>query len=1137
MSCVVDGITWKSEGEAVYYNRIKGWLQDKPAIVTHNSPQNKPKVIAACALLLSTLVSSYVSHNADDNKEDKRNDHADDEDSDGSDEETKDTKQASTVKKARETEGALTEPGPKAIANEVAAYLVQNSIIQEEGSRPVCITVSDICSYCIELLGDEEPPYSKAQSFYWMTTARSRQHVEDQRPMLKFCTFLIGALRELLYKSKVTVEALCDFDYVWKLAYQTPQVKEALERSLDTPDQIQQCAWKLACLCIICLNKASRDTEGRRYRLLISSSCIAFLCALPAVQASPATVSPERSRPEVDDQGDESATEEEAVGTGVAAGQDVFKATEFETPFAEKAKVNSDEFFDKAFLQRAADTASILTKKLSQLIGRKRRSTEAVSSPKRTKTSSMEEEAIAALGMMLVAPVSPSKKEQPPPSPSPGISTRECITIVTESANTLHSRLSMTLLDQDMGLPLRRQEIEHELINLLPPIVSKMEELMLSDHNLQDLSSSGLIDAAIRSQGNQQVQNKLLPPHFVPVRFIDDSALVEDDQYASKIFCTTTKAAETGSLGKRPAALILEYTQDDERITISTQTQVADVIASLTSASQHVDKTTAVRAHIGLNEWCVSILKMKVAKPSSRLLIYLKASDDLNRKERTKVVGWRHFVVSILNSVVFSLTEEKMEGEETEPMLVSRECGQVELDDANNPDKRLCLSVILLYYHALENILHHETSRLKKVAHPSLVRSESFHRGVLACCYLCIVKAFGENNQVTGTHSGPHVMAILARMESTPYSFLRVSGFFRRAMESDAHLPGLPDILLSHISHCEVISLDSFIWMKDTDHGAEGSIMKGISELQVLQLDQDGRANLRWPTHVLEPALPEEREDYESAEDLHPITISDQLQKASPNQRYAVYVVRKLLQVVYSRISVLCNALKIPEELPVASQTWIAFRFMMRHHVELLLDRHVDQLLLCALFAVCKMLKYEPDLTFSKIIEAYTKVRGDELGEKTCSHIVRHIRLLDGESEGSQKKFGNIIQLYNQVFVPDMKQHLLQSQSLKRATKWMESYSDGRDGRASQGSESFVPFHEGDLTVFVRFKRPNHSRNSKPGKWTAKLTPKMQAAKQDAAKKAAAKKEKHTRTRLLYSFGDPVRDDLDLVNKMLRSYS
>ena len=219
--------------------------------------------------------------------------------------------------------------------------------------------------------------------------------------------------------------------------------------------------------------------------------------------------------------------------------------------------------------------------------------------------------------------------------------------------------------------------------------------------------------------------------------------------------------------------------------------------------------------------------------------------------------------------------------------------------------------------------------------------------------------------------------------------------------------------------------------------------MEVVSELQ--RTGSDGRGDIcLWPPDILQPNLMEEFEDagYTDRSNRHFCQDDD------PEHVYISYLLRKLLKIAYFRIASFCTALKIPPSYPITTQIWVAFRYLLRHNIDLLYDRHLDQLLLCTLYGVCKIMKYEPELTFSKIIEVYTKTRGREIGERECQRIVRHIKLHPDDDEDldkpRKKTHGNVIHLYNHIFVPSLKNHLLQSKSLKKATSDLRS-------RISQG--------------------------------------------------------------------------------------
>lgn len=100
--------------------------------------------------------------------------------------------------------------------------------------------------------------------------------------------------------------------------------------------------------------------------------------------------------------------------------------------------------------------------------------------------------------------------------------------------------------------------------------------------------------------------------------------------------------------------------------------------------------------------------------------------------------------------------------------------------------------------------------------------------------------------------------------------------------------------------------------------------------------------------------------------------------------------------------------------------------------------RHLDPMILCCLYGVAKTMRIKPELTFTRIFDAYVSIR-HELGDVTCQRIMRHI-LLSTDTEPSNNgddtpPIGDVIVFYNRVFIPLMKHYLLRNPSLKLATE------------------------------------------------------------------------------------------------------
>jgi len=435
-----------------------------------------------------------------------------------------------------------------------------------------------------------------------------------------------------------------------------------------------------------------------------------------------------------------------------------------------------------------------------------------------------------------------------------------------------------------------------------------------------------------------------------------------------------------------------------------------------------------------LNEWTVAVLaSLSQIQPKPSLLsILYKASEATQGGVTHK---WQTVIIPVLNRFVNRMHQSLgMDNAGPPPMTVDQN-GLVHSTERTQ-DTQLWAAIVQMYYHSLESILQFE-----KRGHAKLVRTEAFHEALLACCYLCIAQAVTITGKMRLHQPENHqIYTIMPMTGSTPYTYLKVAESFLRALTTtvpeDAKSKrlneaygNLPRILQKEIKASEVYVVESLVWAREhTPAGSDTGIVNSIAELRLAEL---------WPPKCLKPSLPEELEDLED----EPSKIDEEKQQVHRDAAFVSYIMRKLLQIAYFRIQTVCQELQIPAECPVASQVWIAFRFLLRNHVELLYGRHVDQWILCTLYGISKVMKYEPDLTFAQIVQAYVSLRGEDLGERTCQAIVRHITILDGTGDGDDNggsygatKTGNIIRLYNLVFVPLMKSYLLKSNALRKST-------------------------------------------------------------------------------------------------------
>lgn len=147
---------------------------------------------------------------------------------------------------------------------------------------------------------------------------------------------------------------------------------------------------------------------------------------------------------------------------------------------------------------------------------------------------------------------------------------------------------------------------------------------------------------------------------------------------------------------------------------------------------------------------------------------------------------------------------------------------------------------------------------------------------------------------------------------------------------------------------------------------------------------------------------------------------------------------RKVVQYTVSRVRACCAALGLGGTME--DEVWTGCRYALEHVDTLLKGRHVDVVVLCTIYGICKVRggrvggrgctrltaapcpqSHDPrntSMSFRAMVGVY---RGLEMPFTSKTQVVRDIRI----SENPQHGIGTIIDYYNITFVPVMKMILL----------------------------------------------------------------------------------------------------------------
>ena len=636
-----------------------------------------------------------------------------------------------------------------------------------------------------------------------------------------------------------------------------------------------------------------------------------------------------------------------------------------------------------------------------------------------------------------------------------------------------------------------------------------------------------------------------------------------------------------------------------------------------------------------LNEWTISVVSLSVVKPSNRLTKLLGSSGAGTQNSAGQTTynasskPLRTIIAPLLNRALarihqdITLAPGRQQQEDSGvresyhrqkppaacPVSVSPDDGHVyiECDEiACTPDIQLCASVIGLYYHALEAILQDEVGRFQDAngqrsqssssvdRNERLIRSPPFHRALLVCCYTCVLKAVGASSnhdslgkrkrmvtvKISPKHHDLTIYSLLKTMESTPYTYLKVTEAFVRALtpaeRKSPHLRpsastergssvlgspilfGLPRVLQHHIKRTEVQVIDSVVWSPDLhlhfrapDMNSEENTLEEESLCHAISILRSSiPPHSEWPPESLAPDEPEELENM-GMRSQDTTQASARRLSMNPEAKFVSYIFRKILRISHARIQAICHGLGIPSSFPVASEAWIAYRYLVRQHIEVLYGRHVDHLILCSIYGTCKMMKMKPDVSFTRIIDVYVSVRARELGERSCQRIVRHIKLLSSEEEeqasskrlSSQnvkkpKLLGDIIDFYNKVFIPKMKRHFLRAKSIKRNTAILQTRiadqnqeridsqcKDGSDRKDAADSHSSVARSDGSESYATAHQHGNNRIVSPAGPSSSKVAVDLKEADGGGMKEGSSPGKENgdkegSKVRSLLEFGE-----------------
>uniref|UniRef100_A0A8C3B273 Retinoblastoma-associated protein n=1 Tax=Cyclopterus lumpus TaxID=8103 RepID=A0A8C3B273_CYCLU len=340
---------------------------------------------------------------------------------------------------------------------------------------------------------------------------------------------------------------------------------------------------------------------------------------------------------------------------------------------------------------------------------------------------------------------------------------------------------------------------------------------------------------------------------------------------------------------------------------------------------------------------------------------------------------------------------------------------------------------VRLYYKIMEAMLKSEEKRLSVQNFSKLLNDSTFHTSLLACALEVVMATYGESSFKTGGYNhdaaGDPVETdlcfpwILDVVDLPAFDFYKVIESFIKAE------PTLSKDIVKHLETCENLIMERIAWRTDSplfellkqEHGggAADQVETPASFSQPLQHNHTAAdlylSPMRPGLRVLPPESPATPGSQAPSQPLtQPAGQTPRLPKS--NSLSLFY--KKLYRLAYSRLQILCSYLlsSHPELEPII---WTLFQHTLQHEHELMRDRHLDQLMMSAMYAICKVKSV--DLRFKTIVTAYKNM------PNTNQETFKHVLITEGH-------YDSIIVFYNQVFMQKLKTNILQYASTRPPT-------------------------------------------------------------------------------------------------------
>ncbi|XP_053703810.1 retinoblastoma-associated protein isoform X1 [Synchiropus splendidus] len=327
---------------------------------------------------------------------------------------------------------------------------------------------------------------------------------------------------------------------------------------------------------------------------------------------------------------------------------------------------------------------------------------------------------------------------------------------------------------------------------------------------------------------------------------------------------------------------------------------------------------------------------------------------------------------------------------------------------------------VTLYYTVMESLLKSEEQRLSVQNFSKLLNNATFHTSLLACSLEVVMAIYDESSFKSGGGGGGETGRcfpwILDVFGLAAFDFYKVIESFIKVH------PNLNKDVVKHLETCENLIMERFAWTtgspvfellkQEHEGGAAEQVEAPANFSQPLNHNHTAADLYLSPVRSGVRILPPDSPARPASLPAPPAASQTPLQPKS-NSLSLFY--KKLYRLAYMRLKMLCSNL-LPSHPELEPIIWTLFQHTLQHEFELMRDRHLDQLMMSAMYAICKVKAV--DLRFKAIVTAYKNM------PNACQETFKHVLISEGQ-------YDSIIVFYNNVFMQKLKTNILQYASTR----------------------------------------------------------------------------------------------------------